>query len=149
MARGQKTPTKIKKLQGTFRERESLDNEMNPESISELPEPPIKLNKYAENEWMKQTGQLSKLNMLCEMDMSLLLAYCLEVGKYFEIQERIKSNITFTTPNGHIQVLPEVTEANKALQNIIKMSSLFGFNPAARTKIEAPPQAPKDIADEF
>jgi P27 family predicted phage terminase small subunit len=122
---------------------------MNAESISEVPEPPIKLNKYAENEWMKQTGQLSKLNMLCEMDMSLLLAYCLEVGKYFEIQERIKSNITFTTPNGHIQVLPEVTEANKALQNIIKMSSLFGFNPAARTKIEAPPQAPKDIADEF
>jgi P27 family predicted phage terminase small subunit len=144
-----KTPTKLKELKGTARKDRMIDNEMQPPLVEEIEMPVVLTNEYAKREWLKQTGILSSMGMLSETDTSLLLAYCIETGRYFELVERIKGNITFTTPNGHIQVLPEVTEANKSLQNMIKMSSLFGFNPASRTKIEAPKLKEVDPLDEF
>jgi P27 family predicted phage terminase small subunit len=142
-------PTKLKKLEGTYRKDRAPENEMQPPLVEEIEMPTVLSNEYARREWIKQTGILSSLGMLAETDTSLLLAYCIETGRYFELSERVKDNITFNTPNGHIQVLPEVTEANKSLQNMIKMSSLFGFNPASRTKIEVPIQKDVDPLDEF
>ena len=142
-------PTKLKKLEGTYRKDRSPENEMQPPLVEEIEMPTVLSNEYAKREWIKQTGILSSLGMLAETDTSLLLAYCIETGRYFELSERVKDNITFNTPNGHIQVLPEVTEANKSLQNMIKMSSLFGFNPASRTKIEVPVQKDVDPLDGF
>jgi P27 family predicted phage terminase small subunit len=144
-----KKPSKLKKLEGTYRSDRVAHNEMEVPEVDGLPEPPTHLNRFAKDEWLKQTGILSNIGMLAETDMSLLLAYCIECGKYFELVERLKGEITFNTPNGHIAVLPEVTEANKALQNMIKMSSLFGFNPASRTKITMPEKPPKDILEDF
>jgi P27 family predicted phage terminase small subunit len=140
-------PTKIKELTGTARKDRLPKNEMQPPIAEDINTPSVLTNKFAKIEWDKQTKILNELGMLADTDTSLLIAYCLEVGNYFTLKEKIKDNITFTTPNGHIQVLPEVTEANKSLQNMIKMSSLFGFNPAARTKIEMPVQKPKDELD--
>jgi P27 family predicted phage terminase small subunit len=140
-------PTKLKKLEGTYRKDRAPKNEMQPPLVEEVETPSVLLNDYAKKEWIKQTGILNSLEMLAETDTSLLLSYCIEMGRYFELSEKLNGEITFTTPNGHIQVLPEVTEANKSLQNAIKLSSLFGFNPASRTKIEAPKQKPKDSFD--
>jgi P27 family predicted phage terminase small subunit len=139
-------PSKIKKLEGTYRADRAPKNEMTPPEVEaeSVDLPAVLMNDYAKKEWLKQTAVLSNLGMLAETDTSILIAYCIEVGNYFSLKERLGNEITFTTPNGHIQVLPEVTEANKSLQNMIKMSSLFGFNPAARTKIEMPQSKPKD-----
>ena len=137
-------PTKIKQLTGTARKDRLPKNEMQPPLLEDTSVPSVLVNKFARIEWEKQTKILNQLGMLADTDTSLLIAYCIEVGNYFSLKEKIGDNITFTTPNGHIQVLPEVTEANKSLQNMIKMSSLFGFNPAARTKIEMPTKKPKD-----
>jgi P27 family predicted phage terminase small subunit len=83
--------------------------------------------------------------MLVETDTSVLLAYCNEIGTYFACCDILKSGgFTFATPNGFEQQRPEVLIGNKALQNAIKLSDKFGFNPAARTKIEAPTKQDKD-----
>jgi len=137
-------PTKIKELTGTARKDRLPKNEMQPPLVKDANVPTVLTNKYARKEWEKQTKILNDLGMLCDTDTSLLIAYCIEVGNYFTLKERVGDNITFNTPNGHVMVLPEVTEANKSLQNMIKMSGLFGFNPAARTKIEMPTKKPKD-----
>ncbi len=144
-------PSKIKKLEGTYRKDRAPKNEMTPPSINpeEVERPTVLMNEYSMIEWDKQTKILNSLGMMAETDTSLLIAYCIEVGNYFSLKERVGNDITFTTPNGHIQVLPEVVEANKSLQNMIKLSSLFGFNPASRTKIEMPIQKPSDPLADF
>lgn len=143
-------PTKIKKLQGTLKPSRERNNEMMPPEVEEVEVPTALANDYAKSEWLKQTGILSSLNMLHETDTSILLAYCNEMGKYFECIDVIKEGgLTFFTPNGHIMPRPEASEGNKALANAIKISNMFGFNPAARTKIEMPSPKEVDPFDEF
>jgi len=137
-------PTKIKQLTGTARKDRLPKNEMQPPLLEDTTTPTVLTNKFARIEWEKQTKILNELGMLVDTDTSLLIAYCIEVGNYFTLKERVGDSITFNTPNGHEMVLPEVTEANKSLQNMIKLSSLFGFNPVARTKIEMPTKKPSD-----
>jgi P27 family predicted phage terminase small subunit len=138
-------PTRIKELQGTLKPSRQLKNEMQPPEVESIETPKGLCNQFAVDEWMKQTGILATLGMLIETDTSLLLAYCNEMGKYFECQEIIKEEgLTFHTPNGHIMPRPEASEGNKALANAIKLSDKFGFNPAARTKIEMPEKKPVD-----
>jgi len=147
--RGKRTPTAIKKVKGTFQECRSPKNEMQPpEASNELTVGLI--NNYATDEWLKVTRILSNLGMLVETDTSVLLAYCNEIGTYFACCDILKSGgFTFATPNGFEQQRPEVLIGNKALQNAIKLSDKFGFNPAARTKIEAPTKQDKDEFNEI
>lgn len=150
MARGKKTPTKVKKLQGTYKPSESLENEMEVPKVKEIDLPPALSNEFAESEWLKVTGVLSNLDMLADTDTSILLSYCNEMGKYFAHCEVIKKyGYTFETPNGFIQARPEVKMANDALSFAIKLSDKFGFNPAARTKIEMPTKKKGDIFDDL
>lgn len=149
MAQGKRTPTKIKKLQGTYEKCKSLNNEMQPPTISEGVEPPSKLvNDFANDEWLRITKVLSSLNMLVETDLSLLLSYCNECGAYYESMEYIKKNGFYqeTKANGKI-ISSAYTIANRSLANMIKLSDKFGFNPAARTKIEMPEQKSDDPFD--
>ena len=146
--RGKKTPTAIKELKGTAQKCRLPKNEMQPPVVDKV-ETPTVLKGYAEKEWLKVTAILSELGMLAETDTSLLLAYCIEIGNYFDLKERIGDSITNVAPSGYEIVKPEVTEANKSLQNAIKLADKFGFNPAARTKIEMPVQKPKDAFDEL
>jgi len=144
--RGKKTPSAIQKLQGTYRERERLENEMTPEKIEGDVSAPGKLvNDYSNEEWLRQTKVLTNLGMLTETDLSLLLAYCNECGTYYEAMDDIKENgyYQFTKANGKI-ISSAYTVANRSLANMIKLSDKFGFNPAARTKIEMPKQSNDD-----
>lgn len=150
MAQGKKTPNKIKKLQGTFKPSREVQNEMQPPAVNSVDTPSGLINEYANREWLKITRILSDLGMLAETDMSLLLFYCNELGISAACYDIIKKNgYTFSTPNGFEQQRPEVLIGNKALQNVIKLSDKFGFNPAARTKIEAPAKQDKDPFDEL
>lgn len=149
MARGRRTPSNIQKLQGTYRDRERLNNEMQPPVIKDSVEPPSKLvNDFANDEWLRITKVLSALNMLAETDLSLLLSYCNECGAYYEAMEYIKDNGFYqeTKANGKI-ISSAYTIANRSLANMIKLSDKFGFNPAARTKIEMPEQKDDDPFD--
>ena len=141
MARGKKTPSAIQKLQGTYRERERLDNEMAPPKISEEVEAPGKLvNKFAQEEWLRQTKVLSGLSMLVATDLSLLLSYCNECGTYYEAMDDIREKGFYEYKANSRMVSSAYTIANRSLANMIKLSDKFGFNPAARTKIEMPQQ---------
>lgn len=147
--RGKRTPTKIKELKGTFRQNESVKNEMQPPEATNESKVGL-INNYATDEWLKVTRILSNLGMLVETDTSVLLAYCNEIGTYFACCDILKKGgFTFATPNGFEQQRPEVLIGNKALLNAIKLSDKFGFNPAARTKIEAPTKQDKDPFDEI
>lgn len=151
MAKGKKTPTAIKKLIGTHKPSESLENEMSVPSIDKADLPLGVLNSFAENEWLKVTGVLSSLGMLAETDTSMLLAYCNSMGLYFEMMLKLKQDkeYVYLAPNKQIIQRAELKVGNDALSFAIKLSDKFGFNPAARTKIEMPQKKDKDIFDEL
>jgi len=78
---------------------------------------------------------------------SLSIAPSLIFFKYNNIL--IEEGETFLTPNGFHQARPEVKMRNDAAASAIKLSDKFGFNPAARTKIEMPTKKKGDIFDDL
>ena len=150
MAQGKKTPSSIKKLQGTYRADQSLTNEMTPQEVAKLDLKNGLVNDFANDIWIKQTGELSKLGMLTEIDAEMLMAYCNEMGVYFYCMERVKETGYTQESKANGEIISNFLKVgNTALANGIKLSDKFGFNPAARTKISMPEQKPKDLLDEF
>lgn len=147
--RGVKTPTKIKKLQGTNKPSREMANEMMPKEVDSL-EPVNLINPFADGIWLKLTRNLAGIGMLNEIDQELLMAYCNEMGVYFDCMDKVKAfgYVTTTPSNGEI-VSNYMKVGNTALQNAIKLSDKFGFNPAARTKIEMPAPKKKTGFDEL
>ena len=145
-----KKPTAKKKLEGTYRADRAPKNEMQPPSVKEIETPTALINNFAESEWMKTTNYLNSIDLLKETDTSLLLAYCNEMGLYFECIEKTKKCglVQETKSNGEI-ISNFIRIGNTALANAIKLSDKFGFNPAARTKIEVPEKTKENGLDKF
>ena len=51
--------------------------------------------------------------------------------------EELKAGLTFIAGNDYRQARPEVAIRNKAIANIIKLSSLFGLSPKDRKLLDA------------
>jgi len=150
MAQGKKTPTKVKKIQGTYRKDYALDNEMSPAEVSKIDLKGGLVNEHANNIWLKQTGELSELGMLHNIDEEMLMAYCNEMGVYFHCMDMVKKTGYTQENKANGEIISNFMKiGNTALQNGIKLSDKFGFNPAARTKIEMPEKKKKNGLDEF
>ena len=149
MAKGKRTPTKIKELQGTREKSREMENEMTPEVVSNLSHDGL-LNNFADNIWLKLTRNLEAIGMLNEIDQELLMAYCNEMGVYFDCMEKVKVFGYEQDSNANGKIISNFMKiGNTALNNAIKLSDKFGFNPAARTKIEMPTKKKGDIFDEL
>ena len=143
--KGTKTPTKIKKLTGTDRKDRSPVNEMMPKEVDSIDVKGQLINKYADDIWMKLNRNLSELGMLNEIDQELLMSYCNEMGVYFDCMAKVKVEGYTQQSHANGEIISNYMKiGNTALQNAIKLRDKFGFNPAARTKIEMPTKKPSD-----
>ena len=150
MSKGKKKPTHIKKLEGSYQPyRELGENEMTPEPIDKLSHEGL-INTFADNIWLKLNRNLAAIGMLNEIDQELLMAYCNEMGIYFDCMEKVKVEgyLMESPANGKI-ISNYMKIGNTSLNNATKLSDKFGFNPAARTKIEMPTKKKGDIFDEL
>ena len=145
MGKGRKkTPTVLKEMYGTARADRVLENEMQVDLLSELPEAPDLLSEIGIAEWYKVTTQLFNLKMLHDVDQSLILAYCNEMSLYIESELELRQNgriDNFKNSNGDLvrsQAKPLVKVKNDALANALKLAVQFGLTPVARTNISAP-----------
>ena len=145
MGKGRKkTPTVLKEMYGTARADRVLENEMQVDLLSELPEAPDLLSEIGIAEWYKVTTQLFNLKMLHDVDQSLILAYCNEMSLYIESELELRENgriDNFKNSNGELvrsQAKPLVKVKNDALANALKLAVQFGLTPVARTNISAP-----------
>ena len=145
MGKGRKkTPTVLKEMYGTARADRVLENEMQVDLLSELPEAPNLLSEIGIAEWYKVTTQLFNLKMLHDVDQSLILAYCNEMSLYIESELELRQNgriDNFKNSNGDLvrsQAKPLVKVKNDALANALKLAVQFGLTPVARTNISAP-----------
>ena len=145
MGKGRKKlPTAMKIMQGTLEKSRVIENEMQVDLLSELPEAPDLLSEIGIAEWYKITTQLFNLKMLHDVDQSLILAYCNEMSLYIESELELRQNgriDNFKNSNGDLirsQAKPLVKVKNDALANALKLAVQFGLTPVARTNISAP-----------
>jgi len=145
MGKGRKKlPTKIKEMQGTLDVSRAVINEMQIDVCQEIPIAPEWLSEIGKEEWYKVTNQLFNLQMLHQIDLQLIAAYCNEMSLYIEteILLRDKGRVqAFKNSDGtikHAQAVPYQKIAKDALDRAIKLATQFGFTPVARASINAP-----------
>ncbi len=145
MGKGRKKlPTAMKEMQGTLEKSRVLENEMQVDLVSQLPEAPELLSTIGVEEWYKVTSQLFNLKMLHQIDLRLIESYCNEMALYIECESELRKNgrvDIFKNTNGDIirsQAKPYVKMKNDALNNALKLAAQFGLTPVARANISAP-----------
>ncbi len=145
MGKGRKKlPTKIKEMQGTLDKSRQLKNEMQVSALNNLPDAPDWLTPLAQNEWQNVTNELLSLQMLHQIDLVLLAAYCnaislhIEMEKYLMEKGRVNHYYNEDGSLRHSQSKPEVKISNDSLANALKIAVQFGFTPSSRGSISAP-----------
>ena len=136
------TPTNLKVLHGNPGKRPLPENEPKPEPIA--PKCPTWLHKDAKKEWKRIAPQLEKLGLLTQVDMAALAGYCESWAQY-------KRSIEFIHKHGevypikddegrvkYLQQVPQVSIANKALQQVRAFCAEFGMTPSARGRMSVP-----------
>ena len=143
--RGRKPkPTKLKVLTGNPGKRPLNHHEPRPEPA--VPDCPPELSEAAQREWNRLVGELSKLNLLTHLDRAALAAYCNAYAMWVEAVEAIqKYGSMVKSPSGFPIQSPYVAIANRQAEIMLRISAEFGFTPASRGRIAAPPRAQGEL----
>jgi P27 family predicted phage terminase small subunit len=148
-----KTPTKLKELKGSLRKCREVSNEMQTTNVVSMPQAPSFLNQQGADEWDLVTNELANIKMLHLTDLSILAAYCNEIGIYREIAQELQGNFTEQTvdKDGRLRaskIAPKYKVMQNALQNAMKIATQFGFTPSARASLSMPEQD-EERTDDF
>ena len=113
---------------------------------------PSFLNKQGADEWDLVTNELANIKMLHLTDLSILAAYCNEIGIYREIAQELQGNFTEQTVDrdGRLRsskIAPKYKVMQNALQNAMKIATQFGFTPS-RASLSMPEQD-EERTDDF
>ena len=105
-----------------------------------LPECPTELSPAAQREWTRLASELSKLKMITNLDRGALATYCGAYGMWAEAMEQIqKYGTMIKSPTGFPVQSPYLSIANRQAEIMMRIASEFGFTPASRSRISAPP----------
>ena len=148
-----KTPTKLKELKGSLRKCREVSNEMQTTNVVSMPKAPSFLNQQGADEWNLVTNELANIKMLHLTDLSILAAYCNEIGIYREIAQELQGNFTEQTvdKDGRLRaskIAPKYKVMQNALQNAMKIATQFGFTPSSRASLSMPEQD-EERTDDF
>ena len=148
-----KTPTKLKELKGSLRKCREVSNEMQTTNVVSMPQAPSFLNQHGADEWDLVTNELANIKMLHLTDLSILAAYCNEIGIYREIAQELQGNFTEQTvdKDGRLRaskIAPKYKVMQIALQNAMKISREFGFTPSSRASLSMP-EKDEERTDDF
>jgi P27 family predicted phage terminase small subunit len=132
-------PTRIKVLTGNPGKRPLNPHEPRPEPS--LPDCPPELCPTAQREWARLTGELSKLDLITNLDRGALATYCGAYAMWAEAMEQIQKYGTMVKlPSGFPIQSPYLAIANRQAEIMMRIAPEFGFTAASRSRISAPPQ---------
>lgn len=142
MARGKKTPTAIKKLQGSGNvTRDGGKADLTIKPLEKIPPPPSYFGPVAVREWNELLPMLKAAKVLEAVDLPQLRMYCHAIQMAEDAADQLKNGYTdqITNKGGHTYDVPSpmLKVLNDANQVIIKVASKFGFDPVARMKVVA------------
>jgi P27 family predicted phage terminase small subunit len=91
-------------------------------------------------------AELAPLRILTQLDRAALTAYCGAYAMWAEATESIQKYGTMVkSPTGYPMQSPYVSIANRQAEIMMRIASEFGFTPASRSRISAPPQHEHDL----
>jgi P27 family predicted phage terminase small subunit len=86
------------------------------------------------------TVELTKLNLITHLDRGALATYCGAYGLWAEAMVQIQKYGTMVkSPTGYPMQSPYLAIANRQAELMMRIASEFGFTPASRSRIAAPP----------
>lgn len=145
-----KKPTKIKVIQGTFRQHRAPKNEPKPSPISEDPRPPAWLPPAGKKLWKHLVPQLRTLGLLSDLYLPTLEATCLSYGIMVGSWRVIKATKR-ELPDGRVlrgrqaylhgqnsQTIPELIAMQKAQASFGSYLGRFGLSPSDMSSIDLP-----------
>ena len=147
--RGKKTPNEIKKIQGTQRSNEALNNPFVPDGFGGIPVAPEDLGASGSKIWDVTVRELHDKGMLTKIELGIIKQYCISYEMIEQCNKEIKDNgfiIEHTNKAKETNRIqnPAVIILNKYMDTFIKISDRFGLNPLARNKIEVPEKPKED-----
>lgn len=129
-------PSVLKVLEGNRGHRKILPEPM-PLKKQRTPSPPKNLSPVAKTEWKRLAKELHRLGLLTIVDMTMLETYCIVYARWVDAEEHVRSEgIVVLSPLKKVPMQnPYLSIANRAMEQMLKLSHEFGFTPASRTKI--------------
>ena len=148
-------PTNLKKLKGTLQKSRVIPFEVKSIPLTRIPIPPETLGRFGLIEWNKVYNFLISGNIVSEVDMNLVSAYCHEADIYWTIIEHLSGpsllqNLTDMTANGTSVQNHLIGIKNKSFKNMQDIAVQFGFTASARTRIgSVEPKEEVDLVSQF
>jgi P27 family predicted phage terminase small subunit len=137
MAGRPRKPKELKKLEGTY--RKDRDKPMEVARFTKLinaGNPPESFDQYERAEFEFMTNALIRINVLEDVDINLVIMYCLEMGRYMRLNDDIKVNgINYYTEKGYPMLRPEFKVLNASYHNAMIAATKLGISPVDRQKL--------------
>lgn len=129
-------PTHLKILAGKPGHRPLNESEPQPDLLEEAPEPPSHLSGEARAYWAEIVPKLIRNNLLSEIDVGTLAAYCQAYGRWVVAESMVaKQGDVLISPSGFPIQNPYLAVANKAMEQMIKRETEFGMTPSSRSRV--------------
>jgi len=149
-------PTALKLVQGNPGKRKLNCKEP---TFSGAPVCPPWITDVAKQEWNRIILELAALDMLRAVDSASLAAYCLSYARWRSAEEIVTAEgqtvqEPVLTKSGEIigfkvKRHPATSIAKDALAAMLRASSLFGFDPSSRSRLQVGEPAKIDPFEEF
>jgi len=135
--RGRKTtPTALKQLHGNPGKRALPKAEPKPPPANGAIGAPPHLTVEAKREWARKVTDLRASGLLTTVDLGLLAAYCSAHGSFVEAGRKLKKmGEVIEGRDGNLVRNPWGLIRNKAVEQMVRIGSEFGFSPASRPRL--------------
>lgn len=145
-------PTNVHLLQGNRSKlpAHKLKDSVTPEV--KIPDCPTHLLPEAKKEWKRLAPQLERLGLISELDRAFFAAYCQAYGRWVQVEKQLKKHgdagLIDTTPSGYKQMSVWLQISGRALSDMEKYGTHFGFSPSSRSRVTPLPQQDDLFADD-
>ena len=126
-------PTELRILHGNPRQHAICKDEVRPPVVDSAPQPPEELTAKGKELWVTIAARLKALNLLTEIDLTMLARYCDNLEKWLKAKQVMDTlGSTYTMPNGIQANRPEVSLYTQLGKDLTRLEQQFGMSPAAR-----------------
>ena len=131
-------PTNLRLLKGNPSKRPMNKDEPQSECVrADLP-PPKHLGKLASECWIHMVKMLSEAQVITELDLHGLELYCAAYQNWRDGQQKVieLGSIVKSPKSGYPVQSPYFAIANKAHEQMVKISAEFGLTPSSRSRVQ-------------
>lgn len=147
-------PNALKQLAGTLQPCR-MKNEVDLGNLNKIPPAPKYFSKLAKKIYKTTANKLIKVKLLNEVNISLVVAYAEEMGKYYDTEEKLNGTTGRTysifDKQGNEKIVrnPLDSMASEYLENAKKIAVELGITPASSSRVKMPVAKNEDDLSKF